>query len=121
MSIGPQEVLPFAQLLQRMMEIKEFPWRVSFLIEGDGLGNFAFKSFLASIMAMTNSENRQIRDAMKGLEELRRDGSVIVRLRTSFATWAPSDNLRLIEERATRLQRAVESWGYCGEIGRAHV
>src|SRR3546814_9312215 len=25
-----------------------------------------------------------------------------------------SDKRRLIEERATRLQRAVESWGYCG-------
>lgn len=113
MSIGPQEILPFSQLLQRMMEIKEFPWRVSFLIEGDGLGPFAFKAFLASIMAMTNGENRQIRDALKGLEAMRRDGSVIIRLRTSFATWAPSDNLRLVEERATRLQRAIESWGYC--------
>jgi|HigsolmetaAR202D_1030399.scaffolds.fasta_scaffold01041_18 hypothetical protein len=113
MTIGPQTTLPFAALLQRMIELDEFPWRISFLIEGNGLKNLNIKQFLASIFQFTNSDNRLIREAIK---ELRENPNVLAtKLRISFATWAPYDpnNLSLIEERAARLQRAAESWGYC--------
>ena len=114
MTIGPQEVFPFTTLLARMIEIKEFPWRVSFLIESDGLSSLGVKAFLAGIFTITNSENRAIREAIKQLRELQTFSEVMpTRLRISFATWAPNDDLRLIEERSSRLQRAVESWGYC--------
>lgn len=115
MAIGPQETLPFSHLLQRMIEFEEFPWRVSFLIEGEGLRTLGVKSFLASIFQITNGDNRQVREAIKALQEARGDGLTVSRFRTSFATWAPvqDDGIRLIEERASRLQRAVESWGYC--------
>lgn len=115
MSVGPQETLPFSVLLQRMIELDEFPWRVSFLIEGEGLKTLNIKAFLASIFQITNSDNKQIREAIKELNEARGNGTTVTRLRISFATWSPigEDGLRLIEERASRLQRAVESWGYC--------
>jgi intracellular multiplication protein IcmB len=113
MIIGPQEVTSFTALLDRMINIGEFPWRVSFTIEGDGLGGLGLKSFLASIFQLTNSENRVIRDAIKDLQEARLHGSIVTRLRISFATWGPSDDLRLIEDRSSRLQRSIESWGYC--------
>lgn len=114
MAIGPQDVTPFSALIQRMTESAEFPWRASFLIEGDGLGGFGLKAALAGIMSVTSAENRQIRDAIKALKEMQRqNGGLSVRLRVSFATWAPAGDLRRIEERASKLQRAVESWGYC--------
>lgn len=114
MTIGPQDPLPFSHLLGRMLDIGEFPWRASFLIEGGGLQNLGIKSFLAAIFTPTNGENRAIRDAIKALQEARTmDNSVVTKLRVSFATWAPADSLALAEERSSRLQRAVESWGYC--------
>lgn len=113
MQIGPQEIMPFAELLRRMIDNDEFPWRVSFLLESEGLSFLAVKSFIAAVFMITNSENRQIREAIKMLNELQSQGEVMIRFRTSFSTWAPAGELRLIEERASRLQRAIESWGYC--------
>jgi len=114
MSIGPQETLPFSILLQRMIELDEFPWRVSFLIEGEGLRSLNIKAFLASIFQFTNGDNKQIREAIKELQEARQEGTTVTKFRVSFATWAPVDEggIRLIEERASRLQRAAESWGH---------
>lgn len=114
MSIGPMTTEPFSNLLNRMLEMDEFPWRVSFLIEGEGLHALGIKSFLASVFQLTNGDNRQIREAIKDLQEARQDGTTVTKFRVNFATWAPAeDNLRLIEERSARLQRTVESWGYC--------
>ena len=113
MTVGPQELLPFRMLLRRIREMREFPWRVSFLIEGGGLQGLALKSFLAAITGFSNSENRLIREAIKLLKEHSLEGGVVVRLRTSFCTWGPADRVQLIEERLSRLQRSVESWGYC--------
>lgn len=114
MQIGPQEITPFSRLLRKMIDDDEFPWRASFLLESEGLSFLSVKSFIAAIFTLTNSENKQIRDAIKELgRKQAEDGAVIIRFRTSFATWGPPDQLRLIEERVSRLQRAVESWGYC--------
>jgi len=113
MTVGPQELLPFRMLLRRIIEMREFPWRVSFLIEGNGMRGLGAKSFLAAITAFSNSENRQIREAIKLLKEHTLAGGVVVRLRVSFCTWGPADRPQLVEERVSRLQRSVESWGYC--------
>lgn len=114
MLVGPQDLLPFNELLNRMRS-NEFPWRVSFLIEGDGLssGSIAIKSFLASITQFTNSDNRTVRESIKGLMLFRQQGGIVPRMRTSFSTWSSASNLDLLEERLSRLQKAVEGWGYC--------
>lgn len=116
MTVGPQQIQPFANLLGRMLMGNEFPWRVSFLVEGNGLGGaMGMKSTLAAIAGFTNSDNMQIRDAIRAMQNLKQEGgSVVVRYRVSFATWGPVDDVRLLEERMSQLQRAVESWGYCG-------
>ena len=111
MSVGQQDLESFSSLLDRLRQ-NEFPWRVSFLIEGDGLSHFSLKAFLASVSQITNSDNSTIRQAIQGLNLYRQEGGVVPRLRISFATWSPSGNLDLAEERASRLQKAIESWGY---------
>lgn len=113
MTMGPQDLYSFNTLLNRMRELKEFPWRVSFLIEGDGLSRVFLKSFLAAITSISTN-SKLLRQSIKALEAYRDQGEgVVVRMRTSFATWAPSSDIDLIEERSSRLQRAVEAWGYC--------
>lgn len=117
MSIGPQEVRPFSHLLDRMRKMGggEFPWRVSFLIEGGGLtGGLQLQSLMAGILGLTSSENRMIRESIKTLQELKQHDETIVKLRVSFCTWGPSNDINLIEERSSQLQRAIETWGYCG-------
>lgn len=117
MTVGPQETSSFAFLLQRMMDLGECPWRVSYLIEGGGLKSMNIKRILASIFQVTNGENRMIHEAIKGLQEARTsNGTTVARMRMSFATWSPAGfdgDLKLIEERASKLQNAVEGWGYC--------
>lgn len=116
MVIGPMETMPFETLLNRMIEIDEFPWRSSFVIEGGGLRSLNIKKFLASIFQFTNGDNKLIRQAIEQMQESHQDNTTVTRLRMSFATWADAgmpDSLKLIEERGARLQRAVENWGNC--------
>lgn len=117
MTVGPQETFAFAALLQRMMDLGEFPWRVSYLIEGGGLKSMNIKRILASIFQWSNGDNKLIQEAIRGLQEAQSGSQVTVaKLRMSFSTWSPAGfdgDLKLIEERAAKLQQAIEGWGYC--------
>lgn len=111
MTLAPMEPMPFPKLLSRLLETK-IPFRISFLIEGGGVQGATMRSFIASLMAVTNAENRQIKDALEALSEISRSEPV-VKLRLSFATWAPKGEMQLLEERVSTLIQAAESWGYC--------
>lgn len=117
MSQGPQLTQSFESIILRMME-DEFPWRVSFLIEGDGLKSAGIRKFLASVFQITNGDNRQVREAIAQLMEDQQAGMTVTKTRISFATWAPVDDtgkgLELIEARAAKLQQVVQGWGNCG-------
>lgn len=116
MQLGPAELQPFDQLLSRMISITEFPWRCSFQIDSNGLAGTGINKLLASVLGMTNSSNRLVREAISALEKHQQDAGITVKLRVSFCTWAPAnkvDDLSLIEERLSRLQKAVETWGIC--------
>jgi intracellular multiplication protein IcmB len=110
MTLGPTDPIPFPQFLARMTEAKA-PFRISFLIEGGGIQGMAMQSFLSSIFAVTNAENKQVKDALEALNEMSRS-EPIVKLRVSFATWAPRDNMDQLEDRLSALTQAAESWGY---------
>ncbi len=110
MTLGPIDPLPFPQFLERMIETK-VPFRLSFLLEGGGVQGMAMQSFLASILSITNAENRQVKDALEALDALSRSEPV-VKMRASFATWAPKGDIELLEDRLSVLTQAVESWGY---------
>jgi intracellular multiplication protein IcmB len=111
MTLGPMDPAPFPQLLTRLNEAK-VPFRISYLMEGGGAQSVAMQAFLASIFSITNSVNKQVQDSLEGLEALSRNEPV-VKMRISFATWAPKGNLDLIEDRLSVLTQAIESWGYC--------
>jgi intracellular multiplication protein IcmB len=111
MVLGPTDPLPFPAFLARMSEA-EAPFRMSFLLEGGGIQGMALQSFLSSVFAVTNAENKQVKDALEALSELARSEPV-VKMRLSFCTWAPKDNMDLLEDRLSALTQAAESWGYC--------
>lgn len=110
-TLAPMDPSPFPMLLNRLFEAK-VPYRISFLIEGGGVYATQFRAFAATILGVTNAVNKQIKFSLEGLERLARKEPV-VRMRISLATWAPRDNLRLLQDRLANLVQAVESWGYC--------
>lgn len=111
MTLAPMDPSPFPMLLNRLFEAK-VPYRISFLIEGGGVYATQLRSFAATILGVTNAVNKQIKFSLEGLQRMARKEPV-VRLRISLATWAPRDNLRLLQDRLSNMTQAVESWGYC--------
>lgn len=111
MTLGPMEATPFPLLLNRLLD-SNVPYRISFLIEGGGAYSTALRAFAATILGVTNSVNKQIKFSLEGLAILARREPV-VRLRVSFATWAPANDMELVENRLSTLIQSIESWGYC--------
>lgn len=110
MTLGPMVASPFPMLLNRLYDAK-VPFRISFMIEGGGGHSLSAKSLIATLMSVTNALNRQIKYSLEGLQVLARSEPV-VKLRVSFATWAPRDNPNLVKDRLSILLQSVESWGY---------
>lgn len=110
MVLGPTDPIPFPAFLERMSEAR-IPFRMSFLLEGGGIQGMAMQQFLSSIFAVTNAENKMVKDALEKLSEIARSEPV-VKFRLSFATWAPRDDIELLEDRLSTLTQSAESWGY---------
>lgn len=110
-TLAPMDPSPFPMLLNRLHEAK-VPYRISFLIEGGGVYATQFRAFAATILGVTNAVNKQIKFSLEGLQRMARKEPV-VRMRITVATWAPRDNLRLLQDRLANLIQSVESWGYC--------
>lgn len=110
MTLGPMEATPFPMLLNRLYDAK-VPFRISLLIEGGGAESSQLRSFIATLMSVTNALNKQIKYSLEGLQVLARSEPV-VKLRVSFATWAPKSNPNLVYDRLSILMQSVESWGY---------
>lgn len=110
-TLAPMDPSPFPMLLNRLFEAK-VPYRISFMIEGGGVYSTQFRAFAATILGVTNAVNKQIKFSLEGLQRMARKEPV-VRMRISLATWAPRDNLRLLQDRLSNLIQAMESWGYC--------
>ena len=110
MTLGPMDASPFPMLLNRLYDAK-VPFRISFMVEGGGAAATNTRALVATLMSVTNALNRQIKYSLEGLQVLARSEPV-VKLRVSFATWAPRDNPNLVKDRLSVLIQSVESWGY---------
>lgn len=111
MTLGPMDPSPFPMILNRLFEAG-VPYRISFMIEGGGIYGSILRQNVAKIMGATNAVNKQIGFSLDGLSRLARSEPV-VRMRISLATWAPTDQMKLMQDRLSNLVQAVESWGYC--------
>lgn len=109
----PKDIQKFSSLLARTIPTK-VPWRISFLIESNGLSSLKLKTALTSVLSWTSSQNRLINESINLLKyvDLHSDDAV-VKLRVAVATWAPENDIRLLRTRSSQLARAIEGWGAC--------
>lgn len=109
--LAPQDIQIFQRLFVRTADTG-LPWRMSMLVESGKGGLWDFKNLAAMIFKWSNSTNGQIKRAIEHVQAAERDdGRTRVRLRMDLATWAPADDMRLLEQRSSQLARAVEGWG----------
>lgn len=116
MSTAPLEIQPFLYLLRTVLaqDGREFPWRMSVKLEGDGLSGTGTQGLMASILGITtpNGYNRNIKRSLTALRARQEAGEKVVRVRLSFATWSPvSEGLQKLENRVLALSKAIEGWG----------
>lgn len=109
----PQEVKRFSVLFNRVVSAN-LPWRISFLIDSDGLSGMRFKSTIAAILSFASSDNPLINDSKKILQYIETNtDDPVVKLRVALATWAPVGQMALLKQRHAELAKAVQGWGYC--------
>lgn len=109
----PKDVQSFVRLFARTLQT-HIPWRISFLIESNGLGHAGLRSALASVLTITSRQNRLISDSLKLLSYINLSADdAVVRLRVTAATWAPEGDIRLLRSRVSMLSRAIQGWGSC--------
>lgn len=112
----PQEIKPFFELFKRALHSR-FPWRISFLIESDGIRTLGVKPLLASILSFASSQNVLISDASELLRYYESNTDfAIVKLRVAATTWAQVGEERLLRTRSAELAKALQGWGHC-EVG----
>ncbi len=113
MTLGPEDPRPFAEIAARL-NATHVPWRMSMLIEGGGRNMMAFKKTVATLLGFVPG-NRQIFTAFEELGRMRQDNlDISVKLRASFATWAPLGETGKLRRQAATLRQRVEGWGNCG-------
>lgn len=109
----PKEVQPFMRLFARTLQT-HIPWRISFLVESDGLSHSGLRRVMSSVLSVTSSQNRLIHNALSLLEYIKLNtDDAVVRLRVTAVTWAPENDKRLLRARASMLAKAIEGWGSC--------
>jgi len=109
----PKDIKRFVYLLGRTLAAR-IPWRMSFLVESQGLSSLKLKSTIATILSFSSAQNRLLTDATKYLKYLEvNTDNAIVRLRVSACTWAPDGETALLRTRASELAKAIEGWGTC--------
>lgn len=109
----PKEVQTFARLFSRISQT-HMPWRISFLIDSDGLTGTAVRKVLSSVLSITSAQNRLIHDSLVLLNYINlHSDDAVVKLRVAATTWAPEGDIRLLRSRTSMLAKALEGWGSC--------
>ncbi len=112
MNIGPEDPRPFVELSAALGKDR-IPWRAAVVIEGGGKAAMAMKEIAAGFLAMFPN-NTDLRRAFAALErEREQNNHISVKMRASFATWAPVEEGKRLRRRISTLSQRVEGWGNC--------
>jgi len=107
----PKELKSFMVLFNRILPT-HIPWRISFLLESEGLSTIKLKGMLAAILSFSSAQNRLLSDSVNLLKYLQiNTDEVIIRLRVVATTWAPEGNVALLRRRSSELVKAIQGWG----------
>lgn len=105
--IPPQNVSPFKSLLDSIDN--NIPIQISFTLESGGLNKAKLKAMAASILAVTNSGNKMVRDSINYLRNEELEGNTIVKLSINALTW--SDDEKELSVRKQILLKKIQNWG----------
>lgn len=107
----PKDIKPFLTLFSRILPT-HIPWRISFLLESEGLTTIKLKGMLSAILSFSSAQNRLISDSVNLLKYIQiNTDEALIRLRVVATTWAPEGNLPLLRRRSSELVKAVQGWG----------
>jgi intracellular multiplication protein IcmB len=107
----PKDIRPFISLFSRILPT-HIPWRISFLLESEGLETIKFKGMLTAILSFSSAQNRLISDSVNLLKYLQiNTDEALIRLRVVATTWAPEDDTPLLRRRSSELVKAIQGWG----------
>lgn len=109
----PRELRPFANLFARIIS-KDLPFRISYLLEGDGLSGYQFKNAISQILGFAGAGNKMVNRAITGLTQFKEHGGgTVVKIRVALCTWADKGQESLLSRRTSDLARCIEGWGSC--------
>ncbi|OGT52050.1 MAG: type IV secretion protein IcmB [Gammaproteobacteria bacterium RIFCSPHIGHO2_12_FULL_41_15] len=109
----PKEVQSFTRLFSRTLQT-HIPFRISFLVESNGLESSNIRSAISSVLSFTSKQNRLINESLSLLDYINlKTDDAVVKLRVCAATWAKEGDIRTLRARAAMLAKAIEGWGSC--------
>lgn len=108
------EIKPWFSQLFSTLAGYDMPWRVNFLIEGDGMRGSNMRRILARTLWWMTRVNKQITQAFDAIDKDITAGRTYVRLRIVADTWVPKhtpDALKVLTKQSNNLAGAIQSWG----------
>lgn len=92
---------------------RAIPYCISYMITGDALAGLSVKKTLASVLAVTSSDNTNIKGAFNNIQGYVSIGEPVVGIQISAMTWAENNTYGIdeIQVRRSKLWRILESWG----------
>ncbi|MBB2156628.1 type IV secretion protein DotO [Gluconacetobacter diazotrophicus] len=106
---GEGDVCSFTTLAASMAA-NRMPWRSSTLIEGVNGGYMMWKDIVATTLKFGG--NTAIHAAFEQLKHLRKSKQdTVVKVRTTYATYAPAGDAGTLRVRQARLQMGISGWG----------
>ncbi|MBN8909907.1 MAG: ATP-binding protein, partial [Rhodospirillales bacterium] len=110
MNLGPEDPRPFVELAATLGQDR-LPWRAAIVIEGGGKASMQMRDIGASFLSMFPG-NADLRRAFAFLREAReKENHISVKLRASFAIWAPVEQPAKLRRRMSTLSQRIEGWG----------
>jgi len=108
-----KDVKSFMHLFNRVHS-SQIPWRISFLVQSNGLVSAKMRKALSAILSFSSSQNRLLHDALHQLQEIEVNGEdAVVRLQVAACTWAEENDIRTLRTRTSLLAKALQGWGNC--------
>ncbi len=117
-SMFPMKVMVFDSLFRDLNAattrtksgVKPMPWRVSFMIEGDGLSGMFLRKVFAGILGLSSESNRNLVKAANVLSAYKHNGAV-VKVQINAATWVDYGEEKELMLRRSKLVRSLSGWG----------
>lgn len=108
----PKEIMSFASLFNDVGG--NFPWRISYSIESDGISSVSLRGMFASILGFTSGDNQLLNKSVQTLKLMKTEyNQTIVKVRIAFCTWGKKGEEAQVERQLSELSRTLQSWGSC--------